>query len=84
MSGNYPDGVNQQVFDEAHEEMDDLLDENVDDEEFDNFLEFDCRMGPDGQCGAAGSEECDFECPIMAEIQMAAAKKRAGRKRGKR
>lgn len=27
--------------------------------------EFDCHMGPDGQCGAAGSEMCDFECPTM-------------------
>lgn len=22
-----------------------------------------CMLGPDGQCGAAGSEWCDFECP---------------------
>lgn len=27
----------------------------------------DCHMGPDGQCGAAGSEHCEFECPIMAD-----------------
>jgi hypothetical protein len=24
---------------------------------------FDCAMGPDGYCGKAGSEECDWECP---------------------
>lgn len=24
-----------------------------------------CSMGRDGQCGQAGSEGCDFECPIM-------------------
>jgi hypothetical protein len=24
--------------------------------------DFDCMMGPDGQCGKAGSEECDWEC----------------------
>jgi hypothetical protein len=30
--------------------------------------DFDCHMGPDGQCGAAGSEMCDFECPVMAAI----------------
>lgn len=24
----------------------------------------DCMMGPDGYCGAAGSEHCDFECPL--------------------
>jgi hypothetical protein len=22
----------------------------------------DCSLGPDGQCGKAGSEYCDFEC----------------------
>lgn len=31
-----------------------------DDEDF-----FDCMMGPDGQCGKAGSEECEFDCPTM-------------------
>jgi len=25
--------------------------------------EFDCAMMPDGLCGKAGSEECDWECP---------------------
>jgi hypothetical protein len=30
--------------------------------------DFECYMGPDGQCGAAGSEMCDFECPIRAAI----------------
>lgn len=24
-----------------------------------------CHMGRDGQCGAAGSEHCDFDCPVM-------------------
>lgn len=24
----------------------------------------DCALGPDGQCGHAGSEFCDFECPM--------------------
>ncbi len=28
-------------------------------EAFDN-----CSMGPDGFCGAAGSEYCEFECPL--------------------
>lgn len=23
----------------------------------------DCALGPDGQCGKAGSEECDWDCP---------------------
>jgi hypothetical protein len=25
--------------------------------------DFDCHLRPDGQCGAAGSEMCDWECP---------------------
>ena len=25
--------------------------------------EMNCGLGPDGQCGNAGSEYCDFECP---------------------
>jgi hypothetical protein len=25
--------------------------------------EFDCGMDRDGNCGKAGSEECDWECP---------------------
>lgn len=25
--------------------------------------ELNCSMGPDGQCGQAGSEYCDLECP---------------------
>lgn len=42
---------------------DDLPD---DDNEYDaeDEFEFDCHLDPEsGQCGAAGSEECDFECP---------------------
>ena len=23
-----------------------------------------CALGPDGQCGHAGSEHCDFRCPM--------------------
>ncbi len=29
----------------------------------DDIDDFDCYLRPDGQCGAAGSEMCDFECP---------------------
>lgn len=36
-------------------------------DDYDDFDEYDpadeCMLGPDGQCGAAGSEWCDFECP---------------------
>lgn len=26
--------------------------------------DFDCHLGRDGQCTAAGSEMCDWECPM--------------------
>ena len=46
--------------------------EEYDDEEDDpneDDFEFDCHLGPDGQCGKAGSEECDWECPLrMSEF----------------
>lgn len=29
---------------------------------------FDCHMDRSGQCGMAGSEECEFECPVMAAV----------------
>lgn len=41
-------------------DYDDFDDGGIDEED-----EFDCHMGADGQCGAAGSEMCDFECPTM-------------------
>lgn len=30
---------------------------------------FDCGMTTDGQCMDAGTEQCDWECPIMANIR---------------
>lgn len=39
--------------DEPQDDFDDESDE----------LEFDCHMDRNGDCGAAGSEECEFECP---------------------
>jgi hypothetical protein len=36
---------------------------DYDDDEPDDDEEFDCHMGPDGSCGLAGTEECDWECP---------------------
>jgi hypothetical protein len=50
-----------------HEEQDELGDDFVDEDEDDYF---DCHMDPDtGQCGKAGSEECDFECPFRSELR---------------
>lgn len=49
------------------------------DEEF----EFDCFLDPStGLCGAAGSEDCEFECPYNAErdrIRAAVVKRHGGR-----
>lgn len=39
-------------------------DEDLDDED---DWPLDCHMHADGQCGAAGSEHCEFECPVMRE-----------------
>lgn len=36
------------------------------DEEYD-----DCHMLPDGICMAAGSEYCDWECPVMRRLMTA-------------
>jgi hypothetical protein len=38
---------------------DDYYDDYFDDDDFDE-----CGMGSDGQCSMAGSEQCDFECPL--------------------
>lgn len=44
----------------------DWEDEPEDEDEF-----FDCSMGPDGYCGEAGSEWCEFECPFRARQRSA-------------
>lgn len=36
-------------------------------EEPDEYEAFDCHMGRDGLCGAAGSEDCEFECPYRRD-----------------
>lgn len=59
------------------EDYEDHLDDCMDDDcDFEDEWEFDCHMGPDGLCGAAGSEDCDFECPVMADIIRAEARRR--------
>jgi hypothetical protein len=45
-----------------YDEMDD--DGMDEEEEFWADAEMNCHMHRDGQCGAAGSEYCDFECPF--------------------
>jgi len=58
--------------------------EYEDDTGCDDEFEFDCHMHPDGQCGAAGSEMCDFECPVMAEIHRQQYQQRARARAKKR
>lgn len=41
--------------------IDDVLDGEEDREDLE--AEMNCSIGPDGQCGQAGSEYCDLECP---------------------
>jgi hypothetical protein len=44
--------------------FDDFGDGDGDDEH-----EFDCHMDASGYCGAAGSEDCEFECPYRRMYQ---------------
>lgn len=38
---------------------------------FENWI---CGMDADGQCSMAGSEDCDFECPVMARLRALSAR----------
>lgn len=51
------------------------FDEDEFDDEADEF-EFDCGMDRHGQCGYAGSEDCEFECPVMNTIRRVEQHKR--------
>ena len=33
------------------------------------FEQWVCGMDRHGQCSLAGSEDCDFECPVMARMR---------------
>lgn len=56
--------------------------EDNDDYEPDEYEAFDCHMGRDGLCGAAGSEDCEFECPYRRD-QYARERAKAERRRNK-
>lgn len=47
------------------------------DDDEDEWGLINCAMGPDGQCGHAGTEWCDWECPIGIAATKAATKLRA-------
>ena len=54
MAGNYPDGVNQRIFDEAHEFMDEPRCEG-------------CKQGPCEccrECGATPEQACEKWCGL--------------------
>lgn len=39
----------------------------ADEDEDEGWGDLACSMGPDGQCGQAGSEWCEFNCPYRRE-----------------
>jgi hypothetical protein len=59
----FPDYDSAPWIEDDFDDFDDYNDEESVDEAIQN-----CGMRRDGQCGKAGSEECDFECPVMADI----------------
>lgn len=48
--------------DDDFDDFDDLADFDAEALEADQLN--DCSIGPDGFCGQAGSEYCEFECPF--------------------
>jgi hypothetical protein len=55
------------AYDDDRDDYDDYDDY---DDDFDDELaeaEMNCSMRPDGKCGQAGSEYCDWVCPIRRE-----------------
>lgn len=62
-----------------HPCFDDDLDRE-DDDELEDF--FDCHMDRRGHCGAAGSEDCEFECPYRREQRERALARRKKDERG--
>jgi hypothetical protein len=48
---------------EGFEGSDELYDEDENDDPLADLME-ECGLGADGQCSMAGSEHCDFVCPM--------------------
>lgn len=65
-------------MDWTQDDIDDGMfdDGDPEEEEFEDALG-NCAIGSDGLCGKAGSEECDFECLIMADIIRRSASRKA-------
>jgi hypothetical protein len=64
---------------ERYDDFADSLDEEL---ELDEYESFDCHMDRNGHCGAAGSEDCEFECPYRRD-QYAEQRAKEERKRNK-
>jgi hypothetical protein len=60
-----PTGFYCRARQEESERYDDYADSL--DEEIDEYEAFDCHMDRSGHCGAAGSEDCEFECPYRRD-----------------
>lgn len=55
-----------------NDHLDEIDEQSFDDE--DDWLELECALGDDGQCGLAGTEHCDFECPYRDSELFAGSK----------
>lgn len=64
---------------DRYDDFDGQLDDEID---LDEYEAFDCHMDRSGHCGAAGSEDCEFECPYRRD-QYARERAEAERKRNK-
>ena len=49
---------------------DEDYDNGYDDDPLDEYEAFDCGMDRDGNCGKAGSEECDWACPYSRDANL--------------
>lgn len=49
---------------DRYDDFDSQLDDEI---ELDEHEAFDCHMDRSGHCGAAGSEDCEFECPYRRD-----------------
>lgn len=66
---------------DAPDDFDEMDRDEYEDNPIEAMLD-ECALGPDGQCGLAGSEHCDWDCP-MRESEFFASS-RAWRKKRKR
>lgn len=62
-----PAGFYCRLRQEEADRYDDCDDQIEDEYELDEYEAFDCHMGRSGHCGAAGSEDCEFECPYRRD-----------------